>query len=45
MTQKILLTGASSGIGENIALTLANNDYEVLATVRKKEDKFFIHVS
>lgn len=39
MTQKILLTGASSGIGENIALTLANNDYEVLATVRKKEDK------
>lgn len=39
MKKNILLTGASSGIGQNIAQTLADNGFQVLATVRKIEDK------
>ncbi len=39
MAEKILLTGASSGIGKSIAQLLAENGFEVLATVRKEEDK------
>lgn len=36
---KILLTGASSGIGEAICKKLYDNGYELIVTVRKNEDK------
>ncbi len=39
MTKKILLTGASSGIGKSIAELLSANGFEVFATVRKEADK------
>jgi len=34
----VLITGASSGIGRISAITLAKNDFQVLAGVRKEED-------
>lgn len=37
--QKVLLTGASSGIGKAIALKLSNAGYKLICTVRKEEDK------
>ncbi|MDD3593982.1 MAG: SDR family NAD(P)-dependent oxidoreductase [Candidatus Gastranaerophilales bacterium] len=37
--EKILLTGASSGIGKAIAEKLTAKGYEVIACVRKQEDK------
>lgn len=39
MKKYVLVTGASSGIGKQIALKLAANDYFVFAGVRKKTDK------
>jgi NAD(P)-dependent dehydrogenase (short-subunit alcohol dehydrogenase family) len=38
MKRFILVTGASSGIGESACLALARQGYEVLAGVRRKED-------
>jgi len=39
MTKKVaLISGCSSGIGEDIALTLADNNWHVYAGVRKQED-------
>lgn len=40
MKKSVLITGASSGIGKEIALQLANEGYLVFAGVRKKSDKF-----
>lgn len=40
MKKSVLITGASSGIGKEIALQLANEGYLVFAGVRKKTDKF-----
>ena len=37
--EKVLLTGASSGIGKAIALKLSNAGYKLICTVRKEEDK------
>lgn len=37
--EKILLTGASSGIGKAIVLKLIAKGYEVIACVRKEQDK------
>ncbi len=37
--EKVLLTGASSGIGNSIAQKLVANGYEVIACVRKEADK------
>ena len=39
MEKTILLTGASSGIGNSIAKILAQKDFFVYAIVRKVEDK------
>lgn len=38
MTQSILITGCSSGIGHHLALRLKDEGYHVLATARKVED-------
>jgi len=38
VSQKVLLTGASSGIGEAILKRLTAQGFEVIATVRKEED-------
>lgn len=38
MTKAILITGASTGIGEACALYLESRDFKVLAGVRKSED-------
>ncbi len=38
MTQYILITGCSSGIGHHLALRLKDEGYHVLATARKVED-------
>lgn len=40
MNKSVLVTGASSGIGKEIALKLAEQGYQVFAGVRKKSDKF-----
>lgn len=37
--KNVLVTGASSGLGKEIALTLAQNGFKVFAGVRKQEDK------
>lgn len=37
--KNVLVTGASSGLGKVIALTLAQNGFKVFAGVRKQEDK------
>lgn len=39
MQQNVLLTGASSGIGNAILELLAKNNFKIFATVRKIEDK------
>ena len=38
MTRTVLVTGASSGIGETTALRLSRNGWRVLAGVRREED-------
>ncbi len=40
MKKSVLITGASSGIGKEIAILLAENNFRVFAGVRKKSDKF-----
>lgn len=42
MGKSVLVTGASSGIGKEIALKLATEGYRVFAGIRKKSDKFKI---
>lgn len=42
MKKSVLITGASSGIGKEIALQLADEGYLVFAGVRKKSDKFIL---
>jgi len=37
MTKRIIVTGASNGIGEAIARKLADNDYQVILVARNKE--------
>lgn len=37
MTKRIIVTGASNGIGEAIAKKLADNDYQVILVARNKE--------
>lgn len=37
MTKRIIVTGASNGIGEAIAIKLADNDYQVILVARNKE--------
>ena len=39
MEKFVLVTGASSGLGKETALTLAQEGYKVFAGVRKQEDK------
>lgn len=39
MKRNVLITGASSGLGKETALRLADEGYKVFAGVRKKEDK------
>lgn len=39
MNNSVLITGASSGIGKEIAITLAKEGYNVFAGVRSKADK------
>lgn len=39
MDKFVLVTGASSGLGKEIALTLAQNGFKVFAGVRKQADK------
>ena len=39
MAKTVLLTGASSGIGRATADLLSQNDFKIIATVRKEEDK------
>lgn len=41
MKKVILVTGASRGIGRNIALTLANDGNKVIANYNKSEDKAY----
>ena len=37
MTKTILITGASSGIGKQVALTFSKNKWQVLAAARRVE--------
>ncbi len=39
MKKYVLVTGASSGLGKEIALVLAENGFKVFAGIRKEEDK------
>lgn len=39
MKKNVLITGASSGLGKETALKLANEGYKVFAGVRKQQDK------